>query len=81
MRRGPGESVVHGFRTSSLRHCIAIGGFHQRRRSPNYINWVYVGQVIVKSTQFGQNWMIFFRKRYTDGWKIGQKIGIEKVRF
>ena len=24
---------------------IAIGWFHQRRRSPNYINWVYLGQI------------------------------------
>ena len=24
---------------------IAIGGVHQRRRSPNYINWVYFGQI------------------------------------
>ena len=61
--------------------CIAIGGFHQRRRSPNYINWVYFGQIIVKSTQFDPNWMLFFRKWYTDGWEIWQKIGIEIVRF
>ena len=60
---------------------IAIGGFHQRRRSPNYINWVYFGQIIVKSTQFDPNWVLFFRKWYTDGWEIWQKIGIEIVRF
>ena len=29
------------------------GGFH------HYIIWVYVGQIIVKSTQFGQNWVFF----------------------
>ena len=60
---------------------IAIGGFHQRRRSPNYINWVYFGQIIVKSTQFDPNWVLFFRKWYTDRWEIWQKIGIKIVRF
>ena len=60
---------------------IGGGGFHQRRRSPNYINWVYFGQIIVKSTQFDPNWVLFFRKWYTDGWEIWQKIGIEIVRF
>ena len=57
------------------------GGFHQRRRSPNYINWVYFGQIVVKSTQFDPNWVLFFRKWYTDGWEIWQKIGIEIIRF
>ena len=36
---------------------------------------------IVKRTQFGQKWVLFFPKWYTDGWEIRQKIGIEKVRF
>ena len=27
------------------------------------------------------NWVLFFRKWYTDGWEIWQKIGIEIVRF
>ena len=53
---------------------IAIRGFHQRRRSPNYINWMYFGQIIVKITQFGQNWVLFFWKWYTGGWEIRQKI-------
>ena len=56
-------------------------GFHQKRRSPNHINWVYFGQIIVNSTQFGQNWVLFFQKWYIDGWEIRQKVGIEKVRF
>ena len=30
---------------------------------------------------FGQNWVLFFQKWYTDGWEIGQKTAIEKVRF
>ena len=49
------------------------GGFHQRRRSPNYINWVYFGPNIVKSSQFGQNWVLFFLKWCIDGWEIRQK--------
>ena len=85
---GGGFSHWHGLRICAclLGHLfakfgIAIGGFHQRRRSPNYINWVYFGQIIVKSTQFDPNWVLFFRKWYTDGWEIWQKIGIEIVRF
>ena len=60
---------------------IAIGGLHQRPRSPNYINWVYFGKIITKSTQFDQNWVLFFWKWHIDGWEIRQKIGIEKVWF
>ena len=83
-----GFSHWHGIRICAclLGHFFAkfgieIGGFHQRRRSPNYINWVYFGQIIVKSTQFDQNWVLFFQKWYTDGWEIWQKIGIQIVRF
>ena len=65
----------------SAKFDVAIGGFYHRRMSPNYINWVYFGQIIVKSTQFGPNWVFFFRKWYTDGWKIRQKISVPKVRF
>ena len=32
----------------------------------------YFGQLIVKSTQFGQNWVLFFRKWYIDGGKLGK---------
>ena len=35
--------------------------FNQRRKSPNHIDWVYFGHVIVKSTQFDQNWVLFFK--------------------
>ena len=55
------------------------GGGFIRERSPNYINWVYFGQITVKSNLFGQNWVIFFQKWYSNGWKIGQKIAVEKV--
>ena len=33
---------------------IAVLGFLQRWRSPNYLNWEYFGQIMVKSTQFEQ---------------------------
>ena len=56
-------------------------GVFIRDEGAHYINWVYFGQIIVKSTQFDQNWVLFFRKWYTDGWEIWQKIGIEIVRF
>ena len=36
---------------------------------------------MVKSTQFEQNWVLFIRKWYTDGWVTLQKIGMEKVKF
>ena len=44
--------------------------FHQRWRSPNYINWVYIEQIMAKSTQFEQSWVL-----------IVQKICMEKVKF
>ena len=46
------------------------GGVHQKRRSPNSINWVYFGQIIVKSTQFGQNWVLSFKKGILMGGKL-----------
>ena len=60
---------------------IAIGGFSSETKKPRFKNWVYFEQIIVKSTQFGQNWVLFYRKRYNDEWVIGRKIGIEKVQF
>ena len=45
------------------------------------LNCVYLEQIMVKSTQFDQNWVLFFQKWYTDGWVIVQKIGIEKVKL
>ena len=60
---------------------IAIGGFSSETKEPKFKNLVFFMQIIVKSTQFGQNWVLFYRKWYTDGWVIGRKIGIEIVRF
>ena len=57
------------------------GGVSSETKEPKLHNWVYFGQIIVKSTQFDQNWVLFFQKWYTDGWEIWQKIGIEIVRF
>ena len=63
--------------------CLPFGGLFRKiwysdgggviRDEGALINWVYFGQIFVKSTQFGQNWVLFFRKWYTDGWEIGQK--------
>ena len=33
--------------------------------------WVYLEQIIVKSTQFRQNLVLFLSKWYTAGWVIG----------
>ena len=60
---------------------IAIGGFSSETKEPKLKNWGFFEQIIVKSIQFGQNWVLFYRKRYTDGWVIGQNIGIAKVKF
>ena len=50
---------------------IAIGGFSSE----------VIEQIMVKSTQFEQNWVLFFQKWYTDGWVIVWQIGIAKVQF
>ena len=49
----------------------------------NHLKCPYLsfGPNSIKSTQFGQNWVLFFQKRYIDAWEIRQKIGIEIVRF
>ena len=46
---------------------IAISGFSSETEEPKFKNWVYLEQIIVKSTQFGQNWVLFYWKRYTNG--------------
>ena len=53
---------------------IAIGGFHQRRMSPNYINWVQLGQIIVKSTQIGQIGRFSLENGILMGGKLGKKL-------
>ena len=81
--QGGGFSHWHGILLGRFfaKFGIAIRGFHQRWRSPVYINWVYFGPNIVKSTQVGQNWVLFLQKWYIDGWEIRQKIGIESQIF
>ena len=83
-----GFSHWHGIRISAclLGHFfakfgIAIGGFSSETKEPKLHKLGVFGQIIVKSTQFDPNWVLFFRKWYTDGWEIWQKIGIEIVRF
>ena len=55
---------------------IAIKGFHQKTREGAQIdiNRVYFGQIIVKSTQFGQNWVLFFKNGILMGGKLGKKL-------
>ena len=65
---------------------LAMGGGSSETKEPKLHKLgvfpvVYFVQIIVKSTQFVQNWVLFFQKWYTDGWEIGQKIGIGKVKF
>ena len=46
---------------------------------PIYINWVYFKQIIVKNTQFEQNWC-FFCTKLVYWWVVkGTKIGTAKV--
>ena len=45
---------------------IAISGFSSELKEYKFKNWVYFEQIIVKSTQFGPNWVLFYWKRYTD---------------
>ena len=50
-----------------------MGGSSTEMKEPKFENWVYFEQIIVKSTQFGQNWVLFYLKWYTNGWVIGRK--------
>ena len=61
--------------------CLVIGGFSSETKELKLKKREYLEQIIVKSTKSGQNCMLFYQKLYTDGWVIGQKIGIEKVTF
>ena len=58
----------------------AMGGFSSETE-PKCKNLVYFEHNIVKSTQFGQNWVVFYQKWYTDGWVIGQKLVWRKSNF
>ena len=65
---------------------IAIRGFSSELKEPKLHNlgvfWAnYCKKHPMWSKWFGQNWVLFFWKRYTDGWEIRQKIGIEKSDF
>ena len=55
---------------------IAIGGFSSETKEPKFKNWVYFEQIIVKTPNVSK---LFYRKKYTDGWIIGRKIGVEKL--
>ena len=50
-------------------------GFFIRDRGTQIVyNWVYFGQIIVKSTQFGQNWVLPFENGVLMGGKLGKKL-------
>ena len=57
-------------------------GFSSEKK-PKFENWVYLEQILVKKHPICPNWVLFYRKWYTDGWLIRQKLGngIQKVRF
>ena len=60
---------------------VAIGGFSSETKEPKFKNGVYLQQIIVNITQFGQDWVLFYQKWYTDGCVIGPKIHIKKVKY
>ena len=68
-------------RCFSVEFGIAIGRFSSETKEIKFKNWVYIEQIIVKSTQFWWNWVLSYWKWYSDGWVIGWKIGIEEVKF
>ena len=85
---GGGVSHWHGIRICACllgrffgKFGIAIGGFSSEMKEPKLHKLGVFWAKYCKSTQFGQNWVLFFRKWYIDGWEIRQKIGIEIVRF
>ena len=47
--------------------------FHQKQKSPNYINWVYFEQIIVKNILFRQNWVLNFLLKKVYRW-VGEKL-------
>ena len=54
---------------------IVIGGFSSETREPKlYKTGCILGQIIVKSTQFGQNWVLSFENGILMGGKLGKKI-------
>ena len=50
------------------------GVFIRDEGAQNYINWVYFGQTIVKSTQFGQIGCFSFENGILMGGKLGKKL-------
>ena len=57
------------------------GGVSSETKEPKLYKLGVFGQIVVKCSQFCQNWVLFFQKWSTDEWEIGQKIGTEEVRF
>ncbi len=47
-----------------------------RQRHTIFINWVYLEKNVIKSAQFGQNWVLVQGNGHIYDWKWRQKIGI-----
>ena len=60
---------------------IAIGGFSSETKEPKLHKLGVFWANYCKRHPIWSKWVLFFRKWYTDGWEIWQKIGIEIVRF
>ena len=56
-------------------------GFSSEIKEPKLHKLGVFGANYCKKHPIWSNWVLFFRKWYTDGWEIRQKIGIEIVRF
>ena len=52
---------------------IAIDGFLLETNEPKFRNWVYFEQIIVKRTQFQQNWvLLLLLRKYFSTSLVGQ---------
>ena len=56
---------------------IAIGGFSSEMKEPKLHRLGVFLANYGENTRFEQNWALFFRKWYIDGWVIVQKIGMD----
>ena len=48
------------------------GGVHLSQRSPNYIKWVYLGQIALKTTQLVKIWCFSIENGILMGGKLGK---------
>ena len=60
---------------------MGSGGFSLETKEPKLHKLGVFGANYCKKHPIWSNWVLFFRKWYTDGWEIRQNIGIEIARF